>query len=277
MGYFHACRDEAGEHLELVHCDISPTNLLVTDEGFLKIIDFGIARAKGHSSTHREAIPGKLSYMSPEQAAREALDHRSDIFSLGIVLYEITVGKRLFRGPAAEVMNRLRSGEVPPPTYVRRDFPTTLEGIILRTLERHPSERYQTAYELAGDLEDFLGESGLHAGPVRIARYLDQLTAALGGSSRPELHPDDDGHDEDELDFDRDMFGRGAGPTGRSTARRRVASWEEYEEKDDDIAAALGMDVATYRKVRSSWTRSRRSDPAASDQKARRDEPGRRR
>src|SRR5262249_8342396 len=106
MGYFHAKRaadfgsgPDAGEPLEIVHLDISPSNLLVTQDGFLKIIDFGIARAKGLRQPS-EVLPGKLSYMSPEQAARQAIDHRSDVVSLGIVLYEITVGRRLFRGAA---------------------------------------------------------------------------------------------------------------------------------------------------------------------------------
>ena len=99
MGYFHAKRGAEGgslanEPLEIVHLDISPSNLLVTQDGFLKIIDFGIARAKGQAS-RTDVLPGKLSYMSPEQAARKDVDHRSDIFSLGIVLYEIT------RRPAA--------------------------------------------------------------------------------------------------------------------------------------------------------------------------------
>ena len=113
MGYFHAKRsspDSAleGAPLDIVHCDISPSNLLVTEDGFLKLIDFGIPKARGQRFRSESVIPGKLSYMSPEQAARQPVDHRSDIFSLGIVLYEITVGKRLFRGNAAEVVARQR-------------------------------------------------------------------------------------------------------------------------------------------------------------------------
>ncbi len=105
LGYFHHKRKghvaEHGEPMDIVHLDISPTNLLVTEDGFLKIIDFGIARARGQRFRDEGAIPGKLSYMSPEQAARQTVDHRSDIFSLGVVLYEITVGRRLFKGHAA--------------------------------------------------------------------------------------------------------------------------------------------------------------------------------
>jgi serine/threonine-protein kinase len=119
MGYFHAQRGAegtllSGTPLEIVHLDISPTNLLVTQDGFLKVIDFGIANAKGQRQ-RSDVIPGKLGYMSPEQAGRKDVDHRSDIFSLGIVLYEITVGKRLFRGPAQEVVQRLIEAQVEPP------------------------------------------------------------------------------------------------------------------------------------------------------------------
>src|SRR6185312_13029811 len=127
MGYFHAKRGAEGtslanEPLEIVHLDISPSNLLVTQDGFLKVIDFGIARARGQAS-RTDVLPGKLSYMSPEQAARQDVDHRSDIFSLGIVLYEICVGRRLFRGPAQEVVKRLVEAQIEPPTFARRNFP----------------------------------------------------------------------------------------------------------------------------------------------------------
>jgi len=187
MGYFHHRRAADGDGRDIVHLDISPTNLLVTEDGFLKIIDFGIARARGQKYRDEAAIPGKLSYMSPEQASRQRVDHRSDLFSLGVVLYEITVGKRLFKGPAAEVVKRLVAGQVEPPTFIRRDFPGPLEAVVMRCLEKHPADRYQSAYDLADDLEDILRELRLHSGPVRIARYLDELAMAAGGQRRPEL------------------------------------------------------------------------------------------
>jgi eukaryotic-like serine/threonine-protein kinase len=212
MGYFHAKRGAGGtlfadQPLDIVHLDISPSNLLVTQDGFLKVIDFGIARSKGQY--HRtDVLPGKLSYMSPEQAARKPVDHRSDIFSLGIVLYEITVGKRLFRGPAQEVVERLIEATVEPPTFARRNFPPALESIVMRTLERHAEDRYQSAYDLADDLESFLRDEKLHSGPVRIARYLDMLSLASGGARRPELISEAEARADggDELDFDSQVF-----------------------------------------------------------------------
>ncbi len=243
MGYFHACRDGGAQSLDIVHCDISPTNLLITEDGFLKIIDFGIARARTQRFRHDNAIPGKLSYMSPEQASRGTVDWRSDIFSLGIVLYEITVGKRLFRGPAHEVVQRLKNCEITPPTFVRNNFPGALESIVMRTLEAHPNDRYQSGYDLADDLEMFLRDAKLRSSPVRIARYLDELSVASGGERRAELVSEADhakAMDEDDLDFDRgtfDGYQEAAGADGEAPTE-----WDEYDESEADMAAALGID-----------------------------------
>jgi hypothetical protein len=250
MGYFHAKRAtwEGGDGapLDIVHCDISPSNLLVTQDGFLKIIDFGIARARGQRFRAEGVIPGKLSYMAPEQAARQPIDHRSDIFSLGVVLYEITVGRRLFKGSAQEVVARLTSGQIQPPTFIRRDFPPALEAIVMRALELHPSDRYQSAYDLADDLEAFLRDERLHSGPVRIARYLDEVAAAEGKSRRPELIAESAG-DGDELNFDAGVFA-GYQAAGEPGAPGR--EWEDDEQPEADVAAALGIDLDELRAMR---------------------------
>ena len=252
MGYFHAKRGSEGtelaeQPLDIVHLDISPSNLLVTQDGFLKVIDFGIANARGQRQ-RSDVIPGKLGYMSPEQAGRSikapAVDHRSDIFSLGIVLYEITVGKRLFRGPAGEVVQRLLAADVQPPTFVRRNFPTALESIVMRTLEKHPHDRYQSAYDLADDLEAFLRDQRMHSGPVRIARYLDALTQAGGGPRRPELVSEAEtrGAQPGDLDFDSQVFD--------SYAPAKAPEWEDADQSEADVAAALGLELAELRALR---------------------------
>jgi serine/threonine protein kinase len=257
MGYFHAKRGAEGtplvdEPLEIVHLDISPTNLLVTQDGTMKIIDFGIARARGQRS-RGDVIPGKLSYMSPEQAARsQDVDHRSDIFSLGIVLYEITVGKRLFRGPANEVVAKLVDGQIEPPTFARRNFPAALEAIVMRALEKHPSDRYQSAYDLADDLETFLRDERLHSGPVRIARYLDMLTHAAGGQRRPELVSEAEvrrAEGGDDLDFDSQVFD-GFKPSEGAPGPEQAPEWEDAEQPEADVAKALGMELAELRALR---------------------------
>ena len=243
LGYVHALRDGDGVGLDVVHCDVSPTNLLVTEDGYLKVIDFGITRARGQRRPlHGEhAVPGKLSYMSPEQARREPLDHRSDIFSLGVVLYEIALGRRLFKGPAQEVVKRLARCDVKPPTFVQRDFPGMLESVIMRALEARPADRYASAYDMADELEEFLRESGLRSGPLRVARYLDELAVAVGGERRPELVSEREEREEDALDFDRGIFEgyRAVSPEGAA----RVADWDEVEENEQAVADALGVDV----------------------------------
>jgi len=254
LGYFHSKRGAEGTQLAdqplgIVHLDISPSNLLVTQDGFLKVIDFGIARALGQR-TRGDVMPGKLSYMSPEQAARTQVDHRSDIFSLGIVLYEITVGRRLFRGAATEVVNKLIAAEVEPPTFSRRDFPPALESIVMRALEKHPVDRYQSAYDLADDLESFLRDERLHSGPVRIARYLDKLTHAEGGQRRPELVSEAEARrGDDELDFDSQVFD-GYKPTEGAPGPEQAPEWEDAEQPEADVAAALGMELAELRAMR---------------------------
>jgi serine/threonine protein kinase len=137
--------------------------------------------------------------MSPEQVRGEAVDHRSDIFALGIILYELTLCQRLYRGPADVVMKRIVGERVPPPTAVRRDYPAALELIVMRALEKRPEDRYQSAQEMHDDLEEFLNESGLRSGNRRVAIYMNELFASdPAGAGR--------GAEADEpeaLDFDR--------------------------------------------------------------------------
>ncbi len=255
LGYFHAKRGaegtaDADQPLQIVHLDISPSNLLVTQDGFLKVIDFGIASAHGKSTRGKDVLPGKLGYMSPEQAARKSVDHRSDIFSLGIVLYEITVGKRLFRGGAKDVVHRLIDAQVEPPTFARRNFPSALEAIVMRALEKHPEDRYQSAYDLADDLETFLRDMRMHSGPVRIARYLDVLTAAAGGPRRQELVSETELRgDGDELDFDNQMFDSYA-PSEGAPGPEQAREWEDQDQPEGEVAAALGMELAELRALR---------------------------
>jgi tRNA A-37 threonylcarbamoyl transferase component Bud32 len=230
LGHFHAKREPGTEHpLDIVHRDISPSNFIITRDGVLKVIDFGIARANWSAKKGEEdkLVPGKYNYMSPEQVRGERVDARSDIFSLGIVLYEITVGKRLFKGRPEEVIQKITRGRIKPPTFIRRQFPPALEAIVMRALETHKDDRYASAYELANDLEEFLRTANLKSGPIRIAQYLDELRAAEGGERRPELiiageaWLDDDG--EEALDFDRGFSAQVPAAAPRATTAAGVA------------------------------------------------------
>jgi tRNA A-37 threonylcarbamoyl transferase component Bud32 len=212
LAYAHAGRDPDGQLLRIVHRDVSPTNILVTMEGQTKIVDFGIARVQDELREESGIIPGKASYMSPEQVRGEAVDYRSDIFSLGIILYELTLGQRLFRGPAEIVMKRIADEKVAPPTALKRDFPPALELIVMRALEKRPDDRYQTAEELRVDLEEFLADEGLRTGSRRMALYMKEIFPPGGGAAATPSPAVEEGgvpldvrvrDDSEELDFDR--------------------------------------------------------------------------
>jgi serine/threonine-protein kinase len=175
LAYAHAWREPDGHLLRIVHRDVSPTNILVTMEGQVKIVDFGIARAQAELRDEGGGVIGKASYMSPEQVKGEGIDYRSDIFSLGIILYELALGQRLFRGPADAVMKRIVEEKVAPPTAVQRDFPPALELIVMRALEKRPDDRYQSAEEMRVDLEEFLADEGLRTGSRRMALYMKEI------------------------------------------------------------------------------------------------------
>jgi hypothetical protein len=219
LAYAHERRDAEGRAARIIHRDVSPSNILVTYEGVTKIVDFGIARVQDQVREESGMRPGKVSYMSPEQARSEPVDQRSDIFSLGILLYEITVGRRLFRGPPAEVLKKICESQVPPPTYVRRQYPPALELIVMKALEKRPAHRHQSAAELQHELQEFLDGAGLKSGSRRLAQYMKELfgvvdprargaagsngaPAVLGGASAagPRSTADDE---LEELDFDR--------------------------------------------------------------------------
>ena len=199
LAYAHERKEADGKVVRIVHRDISPTNILVSYEGQTEIVDFGIARAQDELREEAGILPGKASYMSPEQVRGETVDHRSDIFALGIILYELTLCQRLYRGPADAVMKRIVNERVQPPTAIRRDYPAALELIVMRALEKRPQDRYQTAQEMHDDLEEFLSESGLRSGNRRVAIYMNELfapdAAAVGGEGA--------GDEQDALDFDR--------------------------------------------------------------------------
>lgn len=240
LGYLHAKRSAEGQPLGLVHRDVSPQNLLVTEDGFLKIIDFGIAKSRRTDEATDKVMPGKLSYMAPEQVARKPVDHRADIFSLGVVLYELTLGRRLFKGPAHEVARRIATLEIEPPTFVRRSYPAALEQIVLKALAKEPDDRYQSAYDLADDLEELLHTAKLASGPVRIARYLDELGHAEGRTRRPELVTSRAGSETGDLDVE--LFKSFRTAPGRE--------WDDAEEPIADVASALGIGVDELRAMR---------------------------
>ncbi len=150
-----------GSNACIVHRDISPHNILIGADGAVKLVDFGVARATGGLGSGDglvSGLGGKFGYMSPEQAlALPTLDRRSDVFSLGIVLYELTTGRRLFLGrDDEETLALVIAGDIPRPSCFVSDYPEGLEQIVLKALERQLPGRYASAEELRWDLEAFL-------------------------------------------------------------------------------------------------------------------------
>ncbi|MBK8011793.1 MAG: protein kinase [Deltaproteobacteria bacterium] len=176
LHYAHHLRGTDGRALEIVHRDISPQNILVTYEGEVKVVDFGIAKAASKSEqTKTGMLKGKFSYMSPEQCLGARVDMRSDIFALGILLYELCTGKRLFKHDSElMILEMITKRTVIPPSEVTQGIPRRLEAIIMRALEKDVAARFQTAQEMQIAIEDYLqGEA--HATNGDIASYMRDL------------------------------------------------------------------------------------------------------
>lgn len=157
----HNLRGEDRRPLNLVNRDVSPSNIRITFEGEVKLLDFGIARALMKFTSEIGILKGKLSYMSPEQSRGLPLDARSDIFSTGIVLYEMLSQEKLFRGDTElALLEAVRRAEVPPPSRFNRRIPAALDQVVLQALERDPSARFQSASDFADRLRELLAGYG---------------------------------------------------------------------------------------------------------------------
>ena len=162
LHHAHTLKDFDGKPLGIVHRDISPHNLFVTYEGMTKVVDFGIAKA-AMSSTETEVgvLKGKVAYMSPEQATSAPLDARSDVFAMGIVLWELLTQRRLMTGDsAASTIHRLLTAPIPPASSMRVDVAPTLDAILERALAKDPRARFPSALAMREALESYIAGSG---------------------------------------------------------------------------------------------------------------------
>ncbi|MEZ4224364.1 MAG: serine/threonine-protein kinase [Polyangiaceae bacterium] len=171
----HQLKGEQGEPLNVVHRDVSPQNILVGVNGTVKVTDFGVAKALGtsHEATAAGQIKGKAAYMAPEQAGGGKLDRRSDVFALGICLYEVTTGARPFSGEnQVAVLKALLSGAFAAPRELVPDYPPELEAIVLKAMNINPDARFATADEMRVALEEYLAHSGSIVTETQVAELV---------------------------------------------------------------------------------------------------------
>jgi len=159
LDYAHNLRHpESGKPLGIVHRDISPPNILLSRQGEVKLVDFGLAKAVDNEKSEPGVVKGKFSYLSPEATVGATVDHRADIFAVG---YEMITGERLFLGETDfDTVQKVREARIPPISARYPQVPEQLEAIILRALERDPEKRYATASDMASDLTRFLYSQG---------------------------------------------------------------------------------------------------------------------
>ena len=184
LHHAHERRAKNGQLLNIVHRDVSPANIMVGYDGGVKVLDFGIAKAEERSTkTAMGTIKGKYGYMSPEQCRGKPVDRRSDIFALGIVLYELTTLRRAFRGSDDfDTMRRIVNGDLVPPSVAVPGYPRDLEAIVLKALARDLEYRYQTAQDLLEALDDFMVKSKLSSSATALSRY---MTKVFGSKREP--------------------------------------------------------------------------------------------
>ncbi len=184
LDYAHRKRDpNTGTALNIVHRDISPQNVLISGAGEVKIVDFGIAKAASRSSqTEVGVIKGKYYYMSPEQAWGDPMDHRSDVFSTGVVLYELLTGRMLYQdADVPTLLDKVRKAEIPRPETRRPSIPRPLSDIVMKALHKRPEDRWSSASEMGQALHQFLYSVSPTFSAVRLADLVGLLFPAESG------------------------------------------------------------------------------------------------
>jgi serine/threonine protein kinase len=187
LHHAHERNDHDGRPLRIVHRDVTPHNLMITPDGFAKLLDFGVAHTV-RGDSNNGTLKGTLAYMAPEQVRGQRIDKRSDVFSVGVLLYELTTGRRLFFGGEVEVMTAIVERDVVPPSHWVPGYPAELEQIVLTALSRDRGRRYPSALHLARALEEYALSTGVIPNHQALARHYqvvfrDEERSARGHSS----------------------------------------------------------------------------------------------
>ena len=187
----HELKDEAGQPVGLVHRDMSPQNVLITFDGVVKIVDFGVAKAAGRSSQQTSAgqVKGKPPYMSPEQALGDHVDRRTDVFALGIILYQLTTGKHPFRGESdlVTLQNIVSDKPVVPPRAYDKQFPKMLNAAIMKALDRDPAKRFDNCADFEACLDEVFVKEVARARNEDVGKFVTDMLGAKGEERRKAL------------------------------------------------------------------------------------------
>jgi serine/threonine-protein kinase len=175
LHHAHERHDREGRALRIVHRDVTPHNIMVSLDAVVKVLDFGVAQTTARMDTDAGAVRGTYAYMGPEQVRGRPLDKRADVFALGVVLYELTTGRRLFRGNDIQVMTQIVEQDVIPPSRLLSNYPAELEQVVINALARDRGKRTPSAAHLALALDQFCMRSGLVTGPLVISHYVRTL------------------------------------------------------------------------------------------------------
>src|SRR4051812_20125593 len=178
LHYAHEKHDLEGSALHIIHRDVSPSNVLISRDGGIKVCDFGVAKTHNRKveTTQNGVLKGKFSYMSPEQCQSRSIDRRSDVFSIGILLYELSTLSKLFRASGDfALLQQIIEAPIPLPSSRVPGYPAELEKIVMRALAKDPRDRYPTAQALQADLEEFAREAKLAMSSIRIAKLMGAL------------------------------------------------------------------------------------------------------
>ncbi len=193
LDYAHRKKDYEEKEMGLVHRDVSPQNVLISQEGDIKLCDFGIAKAASKAShTQAGALKGKLQYMAPEQAWGRNIDRRSDVFALATVLFEMLTNRKLFSGDnELSILEQVREAQVQPPSLYNDEVTPEIDKIVLKALQKDPANRYQTAGEMARDLDQVLYSFRPTPTSADLAIYMHRLSSPDAVAQEPEPFADE--------------------------------------------------------------------------------------
>ncbi|HET9992602.1 MAG TPA: serine/threonine-protein kinase, partial [Kofleriaceae bacterium] len=234
LHHAHERKGKQGQPLNIVHRDVSPANIMVGYDGSVKVLDFGIAKAEERATkTVGGTIKGKYGYMSPEQCKGKPIDRRSDIFALGICLYELTTLRRAFKGnDDFETMKRIVAGDVILPSVAVAGYPRELEAIILTAMANDPNARFQTAQEMTEALDSFAVRMKLTGSNTAMGRFMTQLFGSKKepwvehASDRTQISEQPPEHDEG--DNDKTMVVEDRDRATTSNDRDRAVTSDEH-------------------------------------------------